>query len=268
VRRLGLMISTVIALVVGSGSAAEPVGEERVEIKHRLVRPDKVEAGKRYPLVIYLHGAGQKGSDNEKPMNSALVKLLGTAEVRAAFPCFVLVPQCPAGERADGRAMNWTNWKGQKENKAPMWVEADAEASPPLRAAMRVLDEVVKAEPIDADRVYLTGTSMGGSGSWNWAARDPARFAAVIPVCGLSDATMGAKIKGVPVWTFHGGEDAQVPVERTRKMVEAIRAAGGDVKYTEMAGQGHGIDGKVWTREVLGWMFGRVRGSKATDTNR
>ncbi|HSI35877.1 MAG TPA: alpha/beta fold hydrolase [Tepidisphaeraceae bacterium] len=246
--------------MAGAAEPAAPAGEERVEIKHRLVRPDKVEPGKRYPLVIYLHGAGQKGDDNSKPSNSALVKALATAEVRAAFPCFVLVPQCPAGERADGRAMNWTNWKGQKENKPPLWLEADAEPSPPLRAAMRLLDEVMKAEPIDADRVYLTGTSMGGSGSWNWAAREPGRFAAVIPVCGLSDATMGPKIKGVPVWTFHGGEDAQVPVARTRKMVEAIKAAGGDVKYTEMAGQGHGIDGKVWTREVLGWMFGRVRG--------
>ena len=127
---------------------------------------------------------------------------------------------------------------------------------------MVALDDVLKTQPVDAARVYLTGVSMGGSGSWNWAAREPQRFAAVVTACGLSEVEKAPALAKLPLWAFHGSDDPIAPVGRSRAMVEALLALGAPVKFTEYSGAGHGIGERVFTENehaVFAWLFAQRR---------
>jgi predicted peptidase len=146
------------------------------------------------------------------------------------------------------------------------WSEANhALAEKPSRQ-MRLLTELLesleKEYPIDRDRLYVMGLSMGGFGTWDIIERYPQRFAAAAPICGGSDETLAARIAGVPIWVFHGDTDTAVPVARSREMVKALKAAGGKPRYSEYPGVGH----NSWTPafnepELLKWMYGQRRGA-------
>ena len=231
------------ARTVSVAEAGKPV-----EFKYRVLKPATVEPGKKYPLVLFLHGAGERGSDNELQL-MYLPTWLAEAENRREHPCFVVVPQC----RTDQKwvEIDWSDKKSLPQ-KPEMTVD--------MTAAVAALDAVMQAEPVDPSRVYLTGISMGGYGSWDLAARMPERFAAVIPICGGGDEATAAKLKTLPIWCFHGDVDKAVPVERSRTMVEAVKAAGGTVKYTEYEGVGH----DSWTpayrdAATLDWLFAQQR---------
>ena len=127
-------------------------------------------------------------------------------------------------------------------------------------AAIKALEEIIASEPIDTTRIYLTGLSMGGYGSWDLVARMPNRFAAVVPVCGGGDEKTAPLFANVPVWCFHGDADKAVPVEHSRRMIAAIKSAGGTPKYSELPGVGH----DSWTPayrdpQVLDWIFSQRR---------
>jgi predicted peptidase len=219
-----------------------------VVFKYRLLKPATVEPGKQYPLVLFLHGAGERGSDNELQL-AYLPTWLAEEENRRRHPCFVVAPQC----RADHK---WVEIDWSDKSSLPQQPEPTVD----MAAAVAALDAVVQTEPVDPGRVYLTGISMGGYGSWDLAARMPERFAAVIPVCGGGDEATAPKLKALPIWCFHGDADRAVPVERSRTMVEAVKAAGGTVKYTEYEGVGH----DSWTPAyrdpaTLEWLFKQRR---------
>ncbi len=212
------------------------------------------------PLVIYLHGAGAKGQDNAKPVREPLARHFAAPEQQERFPAYVLVPQCRAGDDANGRPNNWVKWRNQRESPPAQWDLSDAEPSDQLRGAQAALDDVLRRERVDPSRIFLTGVSMGGSGSWYWSAFEPERFAAVMPVCGLSEARRAARLKHLPVWTFQGDQDETVPVARTRAMVAALREVGAPVKYSEFAGVGHGVESRVRaTPGWLEWLFAQKR---------
>ena len=128
----------------------------------------------------------------------------------------------------------------------------------PLAAARSLLDETLAAHPIEPCCVYLTGISMGGYGTWDWVAREPRRFTAAVPICGGGDPAAAAELRGVPLWVAHGDRDPAVPVERSRAMVAAVRAAGGRPIYVEYPGMEH----DVWTAAyanpdgAIPWLFG------------
>lgn len=219
-----------------------------VEFRSRLMRPATLKPGPTYPLVLFLHGAGERGDDNEKQL-AYLPTWLAEEANRRNYPCFVLAPQC----RTDRRwvEIDWSDKKSLPQ-KPEMTVD--------MTAAVAVLDAVMQDEQVDPSRVYLTGISMGGYGSWDLAARMPKRFAAVIPICGGGDEATAPKLEGLPIWCFHGDADKAVPVERSRTMVEAVKAAGGRVQYTEYAGVGH----DSWTpayrdAATLDWLFRQRR---------
>jgi len=219
-----------------------------VAFKYRLLKPAIVEPGKRYPAVLFLHGAGERGNDNRRQL-MYLPTWLATEENRRRHPCFVVAPQC----RVDHRWVE-VDWSAQKSVPQQPAMTAD------MTAAVAALDAVMQAEPVDAGRVYLTGLSMGGYGSWDLAARMPERFAALIPICGGGDEATAATLKPLPIWCFHGDADTVVPVERSRTMVEAVKAAGGTVQYTEFTGVGH----DSWTPAyrdpaTLEWLFDQRR---------
>jgi predicted peptidase len=223
-------------------------GGRAIEFGCRLLAPVKIEPGRKYPLVVFLHGAGERGADNVLQLKY-LPAWLAVPAARERHPCFVLAPQCRMDER-------WVDVSWADKTSIPR----AAEPTTDLRAVMAMLEAVLNDEPIDPDRVYLTGISMGGFGTWDLASRMPDRFAALLPICGGGDERTAARIAGIPTWVVHGDADKAVPVERSRTMVEAVKAAGGTVKYTEYEGVGH----DSWTPAyrdpaTLEWLFKQRR---------
>ncbi len=219
------------------------------QFKYRLLSPAKIEDGKKYPVVLFLHGAGERGDDNEAQLKY-FPTWMGETKMREKHPCFVIAPQCRKGK-------SWSvgNW-GSKDSSA-----MPKEPTDQLKVAVAILDNALKTLPIDEKRVYLTGLSMGGYGSWELAMRQPERFAAVAPICGGGDESQAERIAKLPVWAWHGDDDKAVPVDRSRNMIEAIKKAGGEPKYTELKGVGHDSWTTAYTREdgVVPWLFEQVR---------
>src|SRR5688572_23681850 len=195
-----------------------------------------------HPLVLFLHGAGERGDDNRAQL-AYLPEILARPDMRKRFPAHVLAPQCPEGK-------SWSKRTWALENP------------PILPDALPAMVETVSGRyAVDRTRLYLTGLSMGGFGSWDLAARMPDTWAAVVPICGGGDPGDAAKLKDVPIWAFHGAEDDVVPAQRSREMIEEVRAAGGHPRYSELVGVGH----DSWTpayesEELLEWMFSQRSG--------
>ena len=170
---------------------------------------------------------------------------------RERFPCYVLAPQC----RTDRKWVD-VDWSKPDDPNTP------DEPSPQMQYAIEAFEQTLRDEQIDADRVYLTGLSMGGFGSFDLGARHPDWFAAVAPICGAADLTKVAALKDLPVWVAHGDDDEAVPVDRSRNAVQALREAGGQPIYIEMPGVGH----NSWTPSyedndgLVPWMFRQRRG--------
>lgn len=225
-------------------------GEYQDEVFHyRLLKPSKVEPNKQYPVILFLHGAGERGDDNRMQL-LYLPEMMSQDEYRRDFPCFLIAPQCRAEKK-------WVDvpWGSDKSEEVK-------DPSEQLLAAMEILEEVLKDPAADASRIYLTGLSMGGYGSWDAAMRYPDKFAAVVPICGGGNEKGADRIAKLPIWAFHGDEDQAVPVARSRRMIEAIRNSGGEPKYTEFKGVGHNSWTPAYTDKegCIPWMFKQRRG--------
>lgn len=203
-------------------------------LNFQLYGNPKWKGAERYPLLIWLHGAGQSGSDNEAQMGGATKPFTeeGNQEER---PCFVLAPQCP--DRNIGFK--------------------DAVAANLMTLVKSLCDSL----PIDESRLYLTGSSMGGSGSWRIATEHPGVFAAVVPLCGGGDPSKAAALKDTPIWAFHGDKDDEVPLERSTSMIEAIKSSGGTLaQLSILEGEGHLIASGVYAKpELHEWIFAQRR---------
>jgi len=218
-------------------------------LKYRLHAPAPAADGRKPPLVLFLHGAGERGDDNDAQLKHGAAEFFRR---QAEHPCVVLVPQCPAGEQ-------WVqvDWGG--ERGAGSFPAAPAK---PLRLALEVVDGLIAAGRVDPDRVYVTGLSMGGYGTWYAAGMPGSRFAAAAPVCGGGDPEWAGRYVGLPLWAFHGDQDRAVPVGRTREMIEAIEAAGGKPKYTEYPGVGHDSWTPAYADDAFhDWLFAQRRAS-------
>jgi predicted peptidase len=209
----------------------------------RLYLPPAPPAGKKLPLVLFLHGAGERGADNASQLKHGIESLIRYGR-EANDPAILLVPQCPAGEK-------WVEvpWSAPAHTM-------QAQPAAPLRLALALLREKMAALPVDPARVYITGISMGGYGTWDAIQREPRLFAAALPICGGADTAQAPAIKHLPIWTFHGEKDTAVPVARSRDIVKALEACGSNIQYREYPGAGH----DVWTRTyadagVLKWFF-------------
>ncbi|MBT6154197.1 MAG: hypothetical protein HOL01_11515 [Planctomycetaceae bacterium] len=216
---------------------------------YRLMRPRNAQAGKRYPLIVFLHGAGERGTENERQL-FYLPEQMAKPEFRKKFPCYLLAPQCRSGKQ-------WVNVPWVDKKSTPM----AKSASHQLQAVIAMVEQTLKNESIDPDRVYLTGLSMGGYGSWELAARHPNWFAAVAPICGGGDELQATRLAKLPLWAFHGDADGVVPVGRSRRMISALKKSGGKPKYTELPGVGHNAWTPAYQQEegVVAWMFQQTR---------
>jgi predicted peptidase len=231
-------------------TAREYKDDKGGSLPYRLLVPKgSEEKGERkYPLVLFLHGAGERGSDNTSQLKWGGAML--ATDLQEKEPCFVIAPQCPNGKQ-------WVNTPWGKGSYSAEKVPVSDE----LRMALAAVDEVKKEFPIDSGRVYVMGLSMGGYGTWDAIARRPGEFAAAVPICGGGDPSKAGEIKHVTVWAFHGGADPVVPTQGTRDMIEALKKAGAEPKYTEYPGVGHDSWTKAWNEpELLTWLLGQKRG--------
>jgi poly(3-hydroxybutyrate) depolymerase/lysophospholipase L1-like esterase len=226
-------------------------GTDGGKLPYRLLKPQKYDVNQKYPLVILLHGAGERGDDNTNQLKWG-GSLFTKPEVREKFASFVVVPQCPNNEK--WVEMDW----GGDTGIAP----ADPGSTQKLLLGM--IEAVQKEFSIDPDRLYLTGLSMGGFGTWDLITRLPEKFAAAAPICGGGDKTKAAAAKPVPVWAFHGDADNVVKPIRTKDMVEGLKAAGGQVAHTVYAGVAHNSWESAFAEpNFLPWMFAQRRGQPA-----
>lgn len=233
------------------GSVAVRRGDSVMRMPYRLVAPATVEDGTAYPLVVFLHGAGERGDDGVSALRHFADRMATTA-MRSRYPCFILAVQCPKEQR-------WVDadWSAAT---SPAFVERPTPAMDAVVAALRT---TVRSRPVDMSRIYLTGVSMGGYGTWDLAARHPGWFAAAVPVCGGGDPSTGTRLAGLPVRAVHGLKDGVVPPERSRAMVQAIRAAGGTADIIE-PDCGHDAWTVAYTPDgALDWMFAQRRAQPA-----
>lgn len=217
--------------------AFQPSGS-RVTLNYLLHFPSGL-LKEDWPLALFLHGAGERGDDPRLLLRQGLPR---HAEAHEDLPFLLVSPQCP----------DWSSWQQLMEH------------------VDRLLDTVMAEHPVDPDRVYLTGISMGGFGAWFLGSERPDRFAAVAPICGYGPSALGfpervCALRHVPVWAFHGAKDTIVPAEESQKLVDALRICGGDVRLTIYPDEGH----DSWTRtyddpELYEWMLAQ-RKSRAVE---
>ncbi len=191
-------------------------------INYRFFSPENLEKEKTYPLVISLHGAGERGDDNEIQIKwHRLATVWAEAENQQKHPCFVVSPQCPKENR-------WvdTDWKQSSYNQDAIPMSNE------LTTVYNLIKNVIKNYPIDSKRIYITGLSMGGYGTWDLITRHPELFAAAIPMSGSGDPSKASRIKSLPLWLFHGTLDKAVPVGGSRNMIMALQKEGREVVFT------------------------------------
>ncbi|MFO1451687.1 MAG: prolyl oligopeptidase family serine peptidase [Opitutaceae bacterium] len=182
----------------------------------------------RWPLVVFLHGSGERGDKLEVVKKHGLPKLIAAGK---SFPAVVVSPQCPADE-------------GWRAAALEAWI-----------------DDLVRRMRIDPDRIYLTGLSMGGAGTWELAMRRPRTYAAIIPICGFGNPERAKALVNLPIWVFHGAKDNAVPLKASEALVDAIKAAGGKPRFTVYPEAEH----DSWTEtyandEIYRWLFAQRRG--------
>ena len=205
--------------------------EDGTMLPYRIYVPESQNA---LPLVLSLHGSGGRGNNNRAQIGqNSVMQVLLNDENRVAFPAIVLAPQCPAD----------TSWQ-------------DITAQ-----LMGLLEYVIASHPADPNRVYITGYSMGGNGTWAMLAAYPEFFAAAVPICGWGEPETAYRFSGVPIWAFHGKRDPSVSVEGTREMIAALEAVNAPyVRYTEYRHERHMSWHKAYREaELFPWMFGQVR---------
>lgn len=257
-KMMGRGVVAAALMMSGSMMAAEPnladvlartkpltwIAPEGGVFRYRWHEPLTQQAKQSCPLVIFMHGAGERGTNNVSQLKWGVREIFDCLQARGE-EFFFVAGQVPGGKR---------------------WVEVDwsmlAHAMPEnpsetMALQMAFVDYLFATRPeIDRSRVYVTGVSMGGYGTWDILCRRPMWFAAAMPICGGADVSQVWRLREIPIWTFHGDCDSTVPVSRSRTVVAALWACDGNVKYTEYPGVGHGSWIPAYgDRKNLDWMF-------------
>lgn len=230
-----------------SGSIS--IGEDTIPF--RLHTPPSASADAPKPLLIFLHGAGERGADNKRQLHHLPSRWFKEPHLGGRHEAFIFAPQCPRGE--------W--WSAAKANEKGEWImDIKQPVSNSLLAVEKKILELLQNPAIDKTRVYLTGLSMGGYGSWYLAHRHPYLFAGVVPICGGCDTSYAPKLAEakLPIWVVHGDADNVIQVERSREIVHALRKEGGNITYTEIPNVGHNSWHIAYgPNGVIEWLFGQ-----------
>ena len=215
------------------------------EIPYVLYLPANYDTSKSYPVLLLLHGAGERGNDNDLQLFHGVDELYETRQA-LMDECIFLVPQCPTDEL-------WVNWPWENGNYAL----DEIPESKALSTVMKILDGVCSNYAADTNRVYIMGISMGGFGTWDALVRHESTFAAGVPLCGGGDPSKADILKEIPIWCVHGTVDSAVPFAGTEEMYNTIKAAGGDrITFEPMEGMNHNIwDYATTNGALIDWLF-------------
>jgi predicted peptidase len=250
-----VMFMPTASAITETGFLNRTVSVNGIVYRYQVYVPANWSKHEKWPVVLFLHGAGERGDDGVLQTDVGIGHAI--RERASRFPLIIVMPQC------------------RKDNA---WVHEDMQAQ-----ALAALEQSIHEFHGDRNRIYLTGISMGGYGTWDLADKNPGKFAALVPICGgihgpklfpqlhvglvddpkISDAyaETARRVGKTPVWVFHGAADDTVPVEESRKMVQALRAAGANVRYTEYPGVGHNSwDSAYAEPELVSWLLARSLG--------
>ena len=214
-----------------------------------MLKPDNYKTTEKYPLIVALHGAWGRGTDNKSRAIDAF-QVLSKPEVCQKYPAFIITPQCP------GKKM----WANTPWGKGTYSIEK-VKISESIKLVLEIIQSLQREFNIDPDRIYVTGQSMGGFGTWDIIMRRPELFAAAIPVCGAGDLSQAKNLVHLPIWCFHGALDTIVPTAASREMDKAMKQAGSkNWIYTEYPGVKHGSSGPAWQeKDLIPWLFQQKR---------
>jgi predicted peptidase len=255
---LSLLTSAKAQEVVAYKAALHISGNDT--LPYRILYPHNFDSSRQYPLVLFLHGAGERGNDNLAQLMHGS-RLFAREDVQEQFPAVILFPQCPTN----------SFWSNVKTTRDTMPYSFDFQTGGPPTAAMRLLLELLdehKKEPyIDQRRLYVGGLSMGGMGALELLRRQPDTFAAAFTICGGDHPENASKYANkVSTWLFHGEADPVVPARYSINMAEELRKLAADVKLTTYPGVGHSSWEQAFAEpDLLPWLFSRQKGEKVTN---
>ncbi|WP_218916659.1 carboxylesterase family protein [Alkaliflexus imshenetskii] len=232
------------------------VSKQGDTLLYRILYPENYDRSKKYPLVLFLHGAGERGNDNLKQLTHGASMFLED-EMRKQFPAIVVFPQCAADRY-------WIDISIRKQLRTGEDIAFNGVFAPPVRE-QELLDalhrHLIKTESVDKRRLYIMGLSMGAMGTFEMLARHPKRFAAAVPICGGGNVESTSRYaRRTALWITHGTLDDVVKVEFSRRMYEALKSAGADVRYTEFPDANHNAwDPTFAMPDLFPWLFSKRR---------
>ena len=215
---------------------------------YRMLSPSEIEYGKEYPLVLFLHGSGERGDDNEKQLAHG-ASIFSNPVNLDKYPAFVIFPQC--------KEKSWTETIDERSFMPGSPVPSESKTE---KVLMALVNNLINSYPVDRNRIYIVGISMGGIATYDLVCRYPDFFTAAIPICGAVNPERLSDAKGVKFMIFHGEEDDEVPSYCSREAYKALNSIGADVNYIEFAGVGH----ECWSSAfnyptLLSWLFSQYK---------
>jgi predicted peptidase len=252
-----LFIPVLLILVQSSMAQDYSLYQKRVftskdgkTLNYRILYPKDYDLGKKYPVLLFLHGSGERGNDNEKQLVHGGDLFLNPSNMEK-FPAIILFPQCPEGK-------SWSSMTNKVEDGKKIYQRTTEKKPGEMsKLLMGLITDTEKKEKVDKKRIYIMGLSMGGFGTFDMLYLYPNTFAAAVPICGghLPELA-GDYAKKVPIWLFHGAKDNVVSPDLSRNMYAKLKELGAEVKYTEFPDANHNSwDSTFATPELLPWIF-------------
>ena len=265
---LTLSIGAPIIASAASFPAVNTVFDKKVfeasdgyKLNYRIYLPADYSPDKEYPFLLFFHGAGEKGNDNESQLKTGVQNMF-TYSGGKVENSIVVAPQCPLLNPDTAKWVNVPNWVDGCNYSTDEIAESQQ-----MKAVVELLGYIRENYSTDQSRWYVTGLSMGGFATWDMIVRHTDLWAAAVPICGGGDYRKANVIKDLPIWTFHGDQDPTVPYTGTEKIVESLKAAGSTViKYNRLEGQRHDIWSGVYANPMVwNWMYSQ-QNTEAVDT--
>ena len=259
--KLFTSINLTVLLLCGSYAMGQNLSDyqkmvfekDGARLPYRILLPKDYDTSKKYPLVLFLHGSGERGNDNELQLVHGSSLFLKD-EVREKYPAIVVFPQCAANS-------SWAriDVEGEIPNRRFILYE-DAKPTPDMLLLEGLLKQLGKTYKLDKRRMYVGGLSMGGFGTFELVRRNPKMFAAAFPICGGANPKISKSLRKLDWWVFHGAADDVVPEKCSAEIVEAMKAEDMNVKYSVYPGVGHNSwDNAFAEPELLSWLFSKSR---------